>query len=132
MKNLKLIALATLMALPMSQSLAQDLSFTTARALMHERADAIKMDQAVIEQTQFQVKEAKSLSGPKVMLNAQQVEGRKDIGMNLDIGGFTAPINGIIAALDFILVVFYMVFLYRQKLSAILQRIKSVFHRRSE
>lgn len=96
MKNLKLIALATLMALPMSQSLAQDLSFATARALMHERADAIKMDQAVIEQTQFQVKEAKSLSGPKVMLNAQQVEGRKDIGMNLDIGGFTGPINGII------------------------------------
>ena len=42
------------------------------------------------------------------------------------------PINGIIAALDFILVVFYMVFLYRQKLSAILQRIKSVFHRRVE
>lgn len=93
MKNIKLIALATLMALPMSQSLAQDLSFATARALMHERADAIKMDQAVIEQTQFQVKEAKSLSGPKVMLNAQQVEGRKDIGMNLDIGGFTGPIN---------------------------------------
>lgn len=95
MKNLKLIALATLMALPMSQSLAQDLSFATARALMHERADAIKMDQAVIEQTQFQVKEAKSLSGPKVMLNAQQVEGRKDIGMNFDISGLSNTINNL-------------------------------------
>ncbi|RGC55950.1 hypothetical protein DXA92_10605 [Agathobaculum butyriciproducens] len=42
------------------------------------------------------------------------------------------PINGIIAALDFILVVFYMVFLYRQKLFAIIHRIKSVFHRRVE
>lgn len=96
MKNLKLIALATLMALPMSQSLAQDLSFATARALMHERADAIKMDQAIIEQTQFQVKEAKSLSGPKVMLNAQQVEGRKDIGMNLDISGISSTVGGIV------------------------------------
>lgn len=95
MKNLKLIALATLMALPMSQSLAQDISFATARALMHERADAIKMDQAVIEQTQFQVKEAKSLSGPKVMLNAQQVEGRKDIGMNFDISGLSNTINNL-------------------------------------
>lgn len=99
MKNLKLIALATLMALPMSQSLAQDLSFATARALMHERADAIKMDQAVIEQTQFQVKEAKSLSGPKVMLNAQQVEGRKDIGMNLDISGISSTVGGIIGGI---------------------------------
>lgn len=99
MKNLKLIALVTLMALPMSQSLAQDLSFATARALMHERADAIKMDQAVIEQTQFQVKEAKSLSGPKVMLNAQQVEGRKDIGMNLDISGLSGTVNNIVGYL---------------------------------
>lgn len=99
MKNLKLIALATLMALPMSQSLAQDLSFATARALMHERADAIKMDQAVIEQTQFQVKEAKSLSGPKVMLNAQQVEGRKDIGMILDISGISSTVGGIIGGI---------------------------------
>ena len=73
MNKLKLIALATVMALPMSQSWAQDLSFATARALMHERADMIKIDQAAVEQRQFQVKEARSLSGPKVMLNAQQV-----------------------------------------------------------
>ena len=42
------------------------------------------MSSADIEQRQQQVKEARSLSGPKISLNAQQVEGRKDINMSLD------------------------------------------------
>lgn len=93
MNKLKLIALATVMALPMSQSWAQDLSFATARALMHERADMIKIDQAAVEQRQFQVKEARSLSGPKVMLNAQQVEGRKDVELDVSLGGVKGQLS---------------------------------------
>lgn len=59
-------------------------SFEHARALMQERADMLKMSQADIEQRQQQVKESRSLSGPKISLNAQQVEGRKDINMSFD------------------------------------------------
>ena len=63
---------------------AAGVSFEHARALMQERADMLKMSSADIEQRQQQVKEARSLSGPKISLNAQQVEGRKDINMSLD------------------------------------------------
>ena len=59
-------------------------SFEHARALMQERADMLKMSQADIEQRQQQVKESRSLSGPKISLNAQQIEGRKDINMSFD------------------------------------------------
>ena len=59
-------------------------SFEHARALMLERADMLKISQADIEQRQQQVKESRSLSGPKISLNAQQVEGRKDINMSFD------------------------------------------------
>ena len=44
----------------------------------------LKMSRADIEQRQEQVRESRSLSGPKISLNAQQVEGRKDINMSLD------------------------------------------------
>ena len=99
MNKYLLMATAATMILPSSQGWAQSLSFESARALMHERADMIKADQAVIEQRQFQVKESRSLSGPKVTLNAQQVEGRKDIHMDLSIANLSNQINPILPGL---------------------------------
>ena len=71
-------------------------SFEHARALMQERADMLKMSQADIEQRQQQVKESRSLRGPKISLNAQQVEGRKDINMSFD-NPFAGQLGGLAA-----------------------------------
>lgn len=68
----------------LAQSVTSGVSFETARAMMHERADRLKMTAAEVEQKTHQVKEAKSLSGPKVTLNAKQVEGRKNLNMEFD------------------------------------------------
>lgn len=59
-------------------------SFQQARLMMQQRADMLKISQAEIDQKTQQTKEARSLSGPKISLNAQQVEGRKDIHMAFD------------------------------------------------
>ncbi len=72
---------------------AEDFTFAQARALMHERADTLKMSRAVVEQKQAGVKQARSLSGPKVEFNAKQIEGRKDVNLNLDLSGFTGALN---------------------------------------
>lgn len=81
-KVLLALSLCAVMTAPCS--FAAGISFEHARALMQERADTLKMSRADIEQRQEQVRESRSLSGPKISLNAQQVEGRKDINMSLD------------------------------------------------
>lgn len=72
---------------------AAGVSFETARAMMHERADRLKITAAEVEQKKHQVKEAKSLSGPKVTLNAKQVEGRKNLSLKFDnpMGAINIP-----------------------------------------
>lgn len=79
----------------LAQGVAGGVSFGTARAMMHERADRLKMTAAEVEQKKHQVKEAKSLSGPKVTLNAKQVEGRKNLSLQFDnpitIPGLSIP-----------------------------------------
>lgn len=86
---------------------AGGMSFGHARELMQQRADMLKISQAEIEHKQQQVKESLSLSGPKISLNAQQVEGRKDIHMAFDnplasAGGYLgqipqlAPLAGVL------------------------------------
>ncbi len=81
----------------LAQSVTSGVSFETARAMMHERADRLKMTAADIEQKTQQVKEAKSLSGPKVTLNAKQVEGRKNLSMSFDnpLGAVNVPAIGL-------------------------------------
>ena len=81
-KVLLAVSLCAMLTVPCAY--AAGISFEHARALMQERADTLKMSRADIEQRQQQVRESRSLSGPKISLNAQQVEGRKDINMSLD------------------------------------------------
>ena len=67
---------------------ADAMSFSQARQQFHERADA-----ADVERARHAADSAKALSGPKVDLVAMQVEGRKDIELNLDI---PQPISGML------------------------------------
>ena len=83
MKKIYLAAALCAIFLPLSTQ-ASGVSFHQARALMTQRADTLKMSQADIDQKQQQVKESRSLRGPKISLNAQQIEGRKDIHMAFD------------------------------------------------
>ncbi len=73
---------------------AAGLPFGEARALMQERADQLKMSAAEIEHKKFQVKEARALNGPKITLNAMQVEGRKDINLSYGLGGVKSTLTG--------------------------------------
>ena len=80
---------ALILCLPAAAT-AAGLNFQGARDIMQERADTLKMSAADIEQKRFNVKEARSLSGPKISLNAQQIEGRKDVHL-----GFDNPLAGL-------------------------------------
>ena len=66
-------------------SAADSLTFEAARARFHERADIFRADAAEVERARHASESAKSLSGPKVDITAMQVEGRKDLDLNLDI-----------------------------------------------
>ena len=83
MKNFVLTALFCAMFGAQS-AVAAGVSFQEARLMMQQRADMLKISQAEIDQKTQEIKEARSLSGPKISLNAQQVEGRKDIHMAFD------------------------------------------------
>ncbi len=84
MQNAKPLIFALMAALPIASAAAAGMNFQMARGLMHERADLIRVSAADVEQKRFEVKEARSLSGPKVSLNAQQIEGRKDVHLGFD------------------------------------------------
>ena len=71
MQNAKPLIFALMAALPIASAAAAGMNFQMARGLMHERADLIRVSAADVEQKRFEVKEARSLSGPKVSLNAQ-------------------------------------------------------------
>ena len=82
--KLRLIpALIMAMSLPLVAQ-ADGLAFGQARALMQERAEILKMSAADVQNQRHQVKDADAMSGPKITLNAKQIEGRKDI--NLEYG----------------------------------------------
>ena len=61
------------------------MSFSQARQQFHERADVFRADAADVERARHAADSAKALSGPKVDLVAMQVEGRKDIELNLEV-----------------------------------------------
>ena len=64
---------------------ADSLSFEAARARFHERADIFRADTAEVNRARHAAESARSLSGPKVDITAMQIEGRKDLDLNLDI-----------------------------------------------
>lgn len=66
-------------------SAGEPLTFSAARSLHHERADIFRADAADVERARHDAESAKALSGPKVEISAMQVEGRKDIELNLDL-----------------------------------------------
>ena len=87
---------ALIMALTMPLAAQADgLAFGQARALMQERADVLKMSAADIENQRYQIKDADALNGPKITLNAKQVEGRKDINLEYGLGEVKSTLNGV-------------------------------------
>lgn len=73
------------------------LSFAAARDLLRERSDKLKVDAAEVERRRQESDAAAGLDGPRVVLNASQVWGRKDIELGpvtvppLQIGPITTP-----------------------------------------
>ena len=55
------------------------LDFSQARALAHDRVDAIKIEMAETAKRESQAKNARSLHGPKIELDAKQIWGRKTV-----------------------------------------------------
>ena len=85
MKLRLLPALILAMSMPMVAQ-ADGLAFGQARALMQERAEILKMSAADIQNHRYQVKDADAMNGPKITLNAKQIEGRKDIHLEYGLG----------------------------------------------
>lgn len=92
MKLRLLPALILAMSMPLVAQ-ADGLAFGQARALMQERAEILKMSAADIERQKYEIKDADALNGPKISLNAKQVEGRKDINLEYGLGELTGTLN---------------------------------------
>ncbi len=69
-----------------TQAADAPLGFADARTLLHARADLLRADSAEIARAQAQAEAAKSLSGPKVDLEAKQIWGTKTIDMGFNTG----------------------------------------------
>lgn len=76
-----LVAAAALFSGPVQA--ADTLSFSAARQYYHEHADIFKADASDVERARYAADSAKWLSGPKIDFTAMQIEGRKEI--NLDV-----------------------------------------------
>lgn len=61
------------------------LSFEDARRTFHERADIFRADTAEVARAQHAAESAKALSGPKVDVTAMQIEGRKELNLEVDV-----------------------------------------------
>lgn len=61
------------------------LTFEDARRTFHERADIFRADTAEVARAQHAAESAKALSGPKVDLTAMQIEGRKELNLDVDV-----------------------------------------------
>ncbi len=92
MKLRLLPALILAMSMPLVAQ-ADGLAFGQARALMQERAEILKMSAADIQNHRYQVKDADAMNGPKITLNAKQIEGRKDIHLEYGLGELTGTLN---------------------------------------
>lgn len=103
MKLRLLPALILAMSMPLVAQ-ADGLAFGQARALMQERAEILKMSAADIERQKYEIKDADALNGPKISLNAKQVEGRKDINLAYGLDGVKSNvISGIVGHIPEIL-----------------------------
>lgn len=81
------LGLALAAAAVAAQAPPAALPFATARELLRERSDKLKVDSAEVELRREQVQAAAALDGPRILLNATQVWGRKEI----ELGPFALP-----------------------------------------
>lgn len=91
-------SLLALLALSLTPAAAADpaaaLSFSDARARFHERADVFRADEAEVARARHAAESAKSLSGPRVDVTAMQVEGRKELDLDLDVPASVQGLGG--------------------------------------
>lgn len=78
-----LLALAALTA--QAAGTPSALTFEDARRTYHERADIFRADTAEVARAQHAAESAKALSGPKVDVTAMQIEGRKELNLDVDV-----------------------------------------------
>lgn len=78
-----LVALAALTA--QAAGTPSALTFEDARRTFHERADIFRADTAEVARAQHAAESAKALSGPKVDVSAMQIEGRKELNLDVDV-----------------------------------------------
>ena len=64
---------------------AAPLTFEDARTRFHDRADIFRVDQAETDRARHAAESAKSLSGPRVDLTAMEVQGSKELNLELDV-----------------------------------------------
>lgn len=64
---------------------AAPLTFEDARTRFHDRADIFRVDQAETDRARHAAESAKSLSGPRVDLRAMEVQGSKELNLELDV-----------------------------------------------
>ncbi len=95
---LRPLGLALLLALVPAAAGAQSaLPFEQARSLLHQRSDKLRVDAAEIERRRLEADAATALDGPKLILNATQVWGSKELELgpinvpSLPIGPITTP-----------------------------------------
>lgn len=75
------------------QQTTAPLDFTAARALAHARADSVKAEDAETNRRQHEAASAKSLHGPKVVLDAKQVWGSKSVEIGpINMGSMLPPL----------------------------------------
>lgn len=85
---------ATSFAAQKAAPAAAPLSFSDARTAFHERADIFRADEAEVARARHAHESAKSLSGPKVEVSAMQIEGRKELNLDVDVpSGLQGAIN---------------------------------------
>lgn len=80
-----LVAAAALFSGPVQA--ADALSFSAARQYYHEHADIFKADASDVERARYAADSAKWLSGPKIDFTAMQIEGRKEINLDVPVPG---------------------------------------------
>ena len=68
------------------------LDFAAARTMAHARADSIKAEDAETSRREHEAQSARSLHGPKVVLDAKQVWGSKSVDIGpINLGSMMPP-----------------------------------------
>ncbi|MEF9942657.1 MAG: TolC family protein [Burkholderiaceae bacterium] len=92
------LVLALLLAIGPATAIAQNaLPFEAARSLLHQRSDKLRIDAAEVERRRLESEASSALDGPKLILNATQVWGSKEVELgpvnvpSISLGPITTP-----------------------------------------